>query len=125
MKIKKLFWFLGLLIIANTVWAYGTSSSKKACEKPRMSEFIPPDKAKVEPQSEFSFLASSLTDPKTIKVTVKDQPVPVNVNPVNQGFQVKGVLPPALKGTFARISISAEGTNRCKGGGGWLVNISE
>ncbi|MGR9037105.1 MAG: hypothetical protein ACU83O_11050 [Gammaproteobacteria bacterium] len=125
MNATKLFWMLALVSFADTAWAYGSSSSKKACEKPRFSEFSPPDKATVQPESAFSFIASGLTDPKTLKVAVKDQPVPISINPVNQGYQVKGTLPAALKGTFARISISAEGTNRCKGSGGWLVNILE
>jgi hypothetical protein len=127
MKSHKLFWIFVLTIITSNVWAYGgsSSSSQKACTKPRFSEFVPADKAEVAAQSAFSFTASPPTYPESIKVTVKDQPVDVKVTPKAQGFQVTGTLPDKLKGGYARININAEGHNGCKGNGGWLVKIAE
>jgi len=60
-----------------------------------------------------------------IQVTVKQQPVDVNVTSKNKVFQVTGSLPENLRDTYARIQISASGPNRCKGTAGWLVKISK
>jgi hypothetical protein len=127
MKSYKSLWILALMIATSNVWAYGSSSSsKKACNKPKFSEFAPANNAEVAAKSAFSFVASAGTNPDSILVTIKDQPVAVTVAPKNQGFQVRGALPDTLKGgNFARISITADGPNQCKGSGGWLVKIIE
>jgi hypothetical protein len=126
MKSYKPLWMLILMIATSNVWAYGSgSSSKKACNKPKFSEFSPISNAQVAAKSDFSFVASANTNPESIIVTVKDQPVAVTITPKNQGFQVKGTLPDTLTGGFARISITADGPNKCKGGDGWLVKITE
>jgi hypothetical protein len=115
-----------LMVATSNVWAYGSSSSsKKACNKPTFSEFAPANNAEVTAKSAFSFTASGNTNPESIIVTVKNQPVAVTVTPKNQGFQVAGTLPDTLKGSFARISITADGPNQCKGSDGWLVKIIE
>ena len=125
MKSYKLLWILMLMIATSNVWAYGSSSSKKVCNKPKFSEFVPANNAKVSAKSAFSFVASASTNPDSIIVTIKDQPVAVTVTPKNQGFQVTGTLPDTLKGNFARITITADGPNQCKGSDGWLVKIIE
>lgn len=115
-----------LMLITSDVWSYGSnSSSKKACDKPRFSEFIPANKAQVAAKSTFSFMVSAGTKPETIAVTVKEQPVDITVTPKNQGFEVTGKLPDTLKETYARINITAEGPNKCKGNDGWLVQVTE
>jgi hypothetical protein len=124
MNYKKLICILALGIISPQVLAYGSSSSTKACTKPHFSEFSPNDKAEVAPQSAFSFLASSATNPKTIKVDIKKQAIEIKVTPKGQGYQVSGTLPENLKGTSARINITAETLSNCKGNDGWLIKIS-
>jgi hypothetical protein len=126
MKAFRLLWpTLFLLMAAQTVWGYGSGGSSKACEKPSFSQFSPLDKTDVPSGSGFSFIASPNTKPETIKVVVKNIPVAIAVKPVAQGHQVSGKLPEALRETFARINIDAEGANRCKGNGGWLVNVGK
>jgi len=126
MKPYKTLWILTLLIVTSNVWAYGSSSSsKKACDKPKFSAFSPVNNAQVAAKSAFSFTASANTNPDSIIVTVKSQPVAVIVTPKNQSFLVTGTLPDALKGDFARISIAADGPNQCKGSDGWLVKVIE
>ena len=116
MKSYKPLWILILMIATSNVWAYGSSSSsKKACNKPKFSEFTPVNNAQVAAKSAFSFLASANTNPESIIVTIKDQPIAVTITPKNQGFQVSGTLPDTIKGSFARISITADGPNQCKG----------
>ena len=125
MKIIKLFWILALGLFSAQVLAYGSSSSSKSCTKPHFSEFNPADKATVAPQSAFSFMASSETNPKSIVVDIKKQPVTITVTPKNKGYQVSGTLPSDLKGTTARINITAESPSSCKGNDGWLITIGE
>ena len=125
MKSYKPLWILMLMVATSNVWAYGSSSSKKTCNKPTFSEFAPANNAEVTAKSAFSFTASGNTNPESIIVTIKDQPISVTVTPKNQGFQVAGTLPDTLKGSFARISITADGPNQCKGSDGWLVKIIE
>jgi hypothetical protein len=127
MKTIKLFWLLGLTIVSAQVFAYGngSSSSSKSCTKPHFSDFSPADKADVTPQSAFSFTASPETNPKTIVVDIKKQPVAITVTPKGQAYQVTGKLPNNLKATTARIAITAESPSNCKGSDGWLINISE
>jgi len=126
MKIQNTLWIIVLMLATSQAWAYGSgSSSKKACSKPKFTQLTPVNNAQVSPGSAFSFDASAVPNPETIKVTVKDQPVDVAVAAKNQGFHVSGKLPDSLKDTFARISITAEGPDQCKGNDGWLVKITE
>ncbi len=124
MKLSNMLLALVLMATTNEVLAYGSSSSsKKACTKPKFTEFTPANNAQVEPASLFSFIASSSTKPDSIGVTVKGQAVEVTITPQNQEFLVQGKLPAAITGDFARISISAEGPNQCKGSDGWLLKL--
>jgi hypothetical protein len=125
MKQSPTFWILALGMTATQAFGYGSSSSTKACTKPHFSEFSPADKAEVAPQSTFSFLASSNTNPKSIKVDIKKQPTEIKISPKGQGYLVSGTLPSDLKGTTARINITAENPSNCKENEGWLIKISE
>ncbi len=123
MNIIKLITVFILAVFSSNLLAYGSSSSKKACKKPKFTQFAPAHLAVVSAQSEFSFQASMLTNPDSIQVTVKKQPVEVSINKINNAYSVSGKLPASLQGTFARVEINAQGTNNCKGQGGWLLNI--
>ena len=126
MKSLKLVAILALGIISTSALGYGSSSSSaKACTKPHFSEFSPADKTEVAPQSAFSFLASSTTNPKTIKVDIKKQAVEIKITPKGQGYQISANLPADLKATTARINISAESPSGCKANDGWLIKISD
>ena len=125
MNINKLLVFFLLSFFSVSVLAYGSSSSKKACKKPKFTRFLPPHLTVVEPQSEFSFLTSALTNPASIEVRVKKQLVEVSIDKINNGYSVTGKLPVSLQGTYARIDIQAKGTNNCQGKDGWLLNIEE
>ncbi|MCX7098445.1 MAG: hypothetical protein NTV43_11150 [Methylococcales bacterium] len=127
MKSNRPLWILLLMMATTThAWAYGSSSSsKKACDKPKFSEFSPINNALVRAKSAFSFVASGNTHPESIEVSVKDQIVPVTITPKNQSFLVTGALPETLTKDFARINITANGPNQCKGSAGWLIKIME
>lgn len=126
MKQYNCLWFFVLMMVTSTSWAYGSSSSPKACAKPEFTNFVPAENAEVTAGSTFSFIASANTFPNTIKVTVKGLPATLKVTPRNEGgFQVSGTMPSSLKSDYARIAITADGQNNCKGDGGWLVKIAE
>lgn len=125
MKFNQVFLSLLFISIAANAWAYGSSSSTKSCTKPKFSEFVPADKTEVPAASDFSFTASAATYPESIQVTVKKQPVAIKVTENNGAYRVTGKLPASLRNTYARINISAEGPSRCKGSGGWLINIAQ
>jgi hypothetical protein len=125
MKQYNSLWALALMIVANTGWAYGGgSSSSKACDKPKFTDYVPAENAQIAPGSEFSFTASKNTYPSTIKVSVKEQAVTITTDKKNDGtFAVSGKLPASVKGTYARITIAADAQSNCKGTGGWLVKV--
>ena len=123
MKMIPILIAIGLTVLSQNISAYGSSSSKTTCKKPRISEFNPPHLAKVSPQSEFSLLVSGKVIPESIFVTVKNEPVDIEISRKISKFLVTGTLPASLKNTHARINITAKGTNQCKGSAGWLVNI--
>ena len=126
MKTYHGFLLLVLMLVTSNSWAYGSSSSSKACIKPEFSHFAPAENAEVVAGSTFSFYASATTHPNSIQVAVKGLPTPVAVTPKNEGgFLVNGSIPSSLKGVYARIAITADGQNNCKGNGGWLIKITE
>jgi hypothetical protein len=120
-------WMIALMFVTGACWAYGGgSSSSKSCDKPKFSNFVPAENAEVAAGSAFSFIASKNTYPTTIKVSVKEQPATLKVDKKSDGtFSVSGKLPASVKGTPARISITADAQSNCKGAGGWLVKVAE
>lgn len=127
MKNINCLWIFVLMSATGTCWAYGGgSSSSKACEKPKFSNFVPAENAEAAAGSAFSFTASKNTYPTTIKVSVKDQAATIKVDKKSDStFTVSGKLPASVKGGFARIAISADAQSNCKGTGGWLVKVAE
>lgn len=124
MNIIKSTLFLSLVIFSSSLFAYGSSSSKKACKKPVFSQFTPEHLSVVKPESGFSFKASAATSPNSITVSIKKQPVAINIDQQGNGYLVTGKLPAAV-GSYARVSIKAKGTNNCPGSDGWLLKIAE
>jgi hypothetical protein len=129
MKLQNILWIAIVLIIPANVWAYGegggSSSGSGVCKKLNFSEFSPGNNTEVAPQSAFSFFASSMAYPNSIKVTIKGQSVPLTVIPKGEGFKVTGNLPDTLKGGYAKINIDAKGFNQCEVSDGWLVKVTE
>ena len=114
-----------VLLSSQQVWAYGSSSSAKACAKPKFSDFAPANNAEVAGNAEFTFVASAGTHPETIKVSIKDQPVALELQPKGSAFLVKGKLPDLPNPSFARIQISAVAGNNCEGSDVWLLKITQ
>jgi hypothetical protein len=129
MKLQNILWVAILLIIPGNVWAYGEAGSSGpgtgVCAKLKFSDFKPGNNSEVAPQSAFSFVASGMAYPNSIKVTIKGQSVPLTVTPKGEGFKVTGNLPATLKGAYAKIIIDARGFNQCEVSDGWLVKVTE
>jgi hypothetical protein len=126
MKLRNTLLIVTLVMIPGSVWAYGDGSSggTEGC-KANFSKFMPANNAEVAAKNDFSFFASGETNPSSITVKIKGQSIPVTVTPKNEGFQVTGILPDTLKGTFAKINIAAKGPGQCEASGGWLVKVTE
>ncbi len=119
----KVILILSVVLLSPNLFAYGSSSSKKACKKPKFTKFNPPHLTSVEALSSFSFKASSLTNPDSISVDIKKNPVELTIKKLNNGYSVTGMLPESLTASHARINIKAKGTNGCKGSDGWLLKV--
>ncbi|MGQ0694670.1 MAG: hypothetical protein ACT4OL_03730 [Nitrospiraceae bacterium] len=138
MSLRNTLWIVVAMVLyadVGDVWAYdagssGSSTSSDPCSNVTFSEFKPRqfsqvnNNTEVAPKSEFSFLASKETVPKSITVTIKGETVPITVTPQYNGFQVTGKLPATVKGTFARVDIRAKGPNQCERGDGWLLKVA-
>ena len=100
------------MLVTSTSWAYGggSTSSSKACAKPKFTYFVPTENAEVAAGSGFSFTASANTYPESIKVTVKGLPATIKVSPKNAGnsFEVSGTLP-VLSQIFTRGEVGLIG----------------
>jgi hypothetical protein len=114
------------------VWAYDASpntSSADPCTQVILSAFTPApfsaekNNVEVKPQSEFSFLVSKNVLPSSIIVKIKEEKIPIIVKPINNGLQVKGVLPKSAKGRYIRLEIFAKGPNNCDKADGWLLKV--
>ena len=129
MKLKHMLWLAAVLIIPANVWAYGegvgSGSGTGMCKKVGFSEFSPINNAEVAPQSAFSFYATESTFPKSIKVTIKGQSIPLTVVEKQNGYKVTGKLPDTLRGAFAKINIEARGIAQCEVTVGWVVQVTQ
>ncbi|MBX3335683.1 MAG: hypothetical protein KF876_16250 [Nitrospira sp.] len=135
---RNIFWtflVVGMCGTGGHVSAYeGTGAidpTSALCRNVQFTEFTPQqysqeaNNTEVSPESEFSFLASKETFPKSIAVTIKDEAVPITVTPHYAGYHVTGNLPSQEKGTFVRINIAAKGPHGCERGDGWLLKVAE
>lgn len=123
MNSYRLIMIFVLIVFSTNVLSYGSSSSRKVCLKPKFTNFTPPHLTQVVAESEFSFLSSSKTNPKSIVVSLKKQLVAVNIVKKNNGYLVSGRLPATLQSDFVRINIKAMSNNACKANAGWLLKI--
>ncbi|MDF0651755.1 MAG: hypothetical protein CV081_10055 [Nitrospira sp. LK265] len=124
---------VGVFGTAGQVWAYDAgpnpSSGVDSCVDVIFSAFTPPpfsvdkNNVAVAPKSEFSFLASKTALFPSITVKIKEEKVPVTVTTINNGFLVKGKLPPSIKGSYIRLDIFAKGPNDCDKADGWLLKV--
>lgn len=120
-----------LCLNADTVFAYGSSSSSSSCHKPRFSKFTPAANQELQSFSEFSFVASSNTVAASIEVNISAGGIKhhfsakeLEIIPKNSGqLEIKGKLDTPYEQGFARISVSAHSKPECKQTDGYLVKV--
>lgn len=104
--------------------AWSNRCAGRDCKEPSFSDMAPEKSTVVGPGTEFSFTASSNTNPDSIKVMVKGYEVDLNI--INNGsIKVTGKLPDEITEGYARINITASSSpSSCIGNSGWLLKIS-
>ena len=129
------------LVLAVSVWGLGThvwaydpspniGTAEGSCADVNFSNFTPPPYSyekgnEAAPKSDFSFLASKATRVDSIKVTIKDEKIPVTITPFNNGHLVKGKLPASATGAYIRIEIFSQGATGCQRVDGWLLKVGK
>ena len=134
MNIKKRIRMIGafgvLSMLVNAAWAYTDDNSEEICIKPKFRGFNLPtyhaeDKMEVPPEAELSFTLSGWTDPKSIVVTAKKQPLTLTIEDKMSFFRVKTKLPASLNGKFVRVNASAAAVLGCRSRTGWLLKVAD
>jgi hypothetical protein len=130
MKITKLLLTCGLLTLTTLAFAYSPEEQEKMCKKPKftdfnLTEYVKPELAEIAPESELLFKVSVWTDPSTIKLTAKKQPLPFTIESNSSFHKIKAKLPAELNGQFVRINVMAKAILGCHNEDGWLVKVAE
>lgn len=133
MQTIKIFATLLALGFGNISWAqstghigHGGGSDGPSCIKAKISRYTPEHLATVAPGSEFSFAASGSNGPGHIHVSIKQQPIDVQIEDKETFYLVKGKLPEDIKNTTVRISVTLKSkVNKCDTEGGWLLKVTE
>lgn len=125
LTIKQVVVFVSGFIFASSAWAYGSGGgTKTACKKPEFSAMSPAHLAEVVPGGAIFFKVSARTDPDSISVSAKKEPVKFSITKNNSSYSVTGKLPASIQGTFAQIVVIAKSASGCKGTKAWLVKVS-
>ncbi|MBD9354634.1 hypothetical protein [Methylomonas albis] len=96
------------------------------CLNAKISRYTPEHLATVKPGSEFSFAVSGSNGPGHIHVSIKQEPVVIQVEDKSTFYLVKGKLPDDLRNTVVRVSVKAKAkVSKCDADGGWLLKVSE
>jgi hypothetical protein len=121
----------GALLSTSAVsYAYSAGEVDEICKKPQVREFsLPiyqePEKIEVAAESEFSFKLSEWTDPNTIKVTMKEQSVPILVESNSSFHKVTAKIPAEYTGKYVRINLFSKAILGCYEREGWLVKVAD
>ena len=129
------------LVLAISIWGIGSQAlaydpspnigtAEGSCADVSFSNFTPPPYSyekgnEAASKSEFSFLASKATRVDSIKVTIKDEKVPVTITPQGNGYLVKGKLPASATGSYVRVDIFSQGATGCQRVDGWLLKVGK
>ncbi|NJA07841.1 hypothetical protein HC024_19205 [Methylococcaceae bacterium WWC4] len=138
MRIPKLLTILALTGITQQAWSQSTEShgghgggsagggGGDNCIKAKITRYHPEHLATVAPGAEFSFAVSGSNGPGHIHVSIRQQPVDVEIEDKDTFYWVKGQLPVDLKNAAVRISVTAKAkAGKCDAEGGWLLKVSE
>jgi hypothetical protein len=121
---------IAAILFTGTAFAYDPGTVEEVCKKPQFRDFsLPvyqePEKTEVAPESEFTFTISPWTNPHTIKLTAKNQPLEFSLESNSSFHRVKVKLPVAFTGQFVRINVSAKAELGCSDKTGWLLKVAD
>jgi hypothetical protein len=131
MNIMKPILLLIALSASSTGFAYTPEEQSKQCHKPKFTDFTlteykAPEQAEIAPESEFSFKVPAWTDPESIKLTAKKQPLPFTIESNTSFHKVKAKIPAEFTGKFVRLDVSAKVLEgECREITGWLLKVAE
>ena len=117
---------LGLAAFSVSSMAYAENDEDKKCRKPKFREFEPAHLSEVDPETEIAFHVSNWANPESITAEAKKVPMKVEVVDKMNFFVATAKLPAELKGTYARIHITAKAEDGgCFNQDGWLLKIKD
>lgn len=130
MKLLKFTILVLLHLVCLKANAYSVDQKEEACRKPQFLEFNLPiysedNKTEVKPQSEVIFKLSPWTNPESVIISIRDQPVSYSIESNSSFHRVKFALPEQYKSTVLRINANASAMLGCGEKTGWLIKISE
>jgi hypothetical protein len=111
--------------------AYSPEELEKGCHKPKFTDFTlteykVPEKTETAAESEFSFKVPAWTNPDSIKLTIKKQPLPFTIESNSAFHKIKAKIPAEFTGKFARLDVSAKVIDgECHDATGWLLKIAD
>ncbi len=129
-KIIKFALPIAAVLMTGTAFAYEEDIAENLCKKPKYTDFsLPeykePDKIEVAPESEFEFKISVWSDPKTLKLTGKQEKINFTVESTTTFHRIKAKLPASLTGKFVRIDSIVKAELGCYEKEGWLIKVAD
>jgi hypothetical protein len=128
-KIKRAMFLLAVAASFDAA-AYSNDKPEEPCRDPKIQEFnLPEYKAgqtkEVPAEADFSFVVSGWADPKKIKVTGKDKPIPFVVESADTFHRVKGKIPAEFTGKYVRLNVRIPAVLGCYSTQGWLLKVAD
>lgn len=117
------------IVSSSVAFAYYDDKDEDKCREPKIQEFNlteykAPDNKEVPAEAEFSFVVSGWADPKKIKVSGKDKPIPFKVTNHETFHKVTGKLPAEFTGKYVRLNVRIPAILGCYALQGWLLKVA-
>ena len=131
MKITKTILLISAMLASSSAFAYSLDDQPKQCHKPKFTDFTLQEydakkQNTVPAETEFSFKLPVTTNPDSIKMTAKNQPLPFSVESNSSFHKVKAKIPAEFTGKFLRINVSAKVIEgECHEETGWLLKVAD
>lgn len=122
---------VAVVLFGSSLASYGYSAGDvdEICKKPKIHEFsLPtyqePEKIEVAPESDLSFALSVWTNPETIKLTIKEEPLEFVRETSSTFHKIRAKIPAKFTGQFARINVTATAVLGCYTKEGFLIKVA-
>lgn len=131
MKLTKSILLMAVMLTSGTAVAYSPEELQKECHKPKFTDFTlkeykATEPNEVAPETEFSLKVPAWTNPESIKLSLKKQPLAFTLESNSTFHKIKAKIPAEYAGKFVRLDISAKVTEgECHDTTGWLLKIAD